>query len=197
MGTVDAITIEAADAAAAQAFYAAAFGDDRIRVQASDAPTDGFRGFVMSVLVAEPATANGFIDSAAAAGATVLKPAAKSMWGYGGVVQAPDGTIWTIASSSKKDTGPATRDIDGLVVQLGCDDVAASKQFYVDHGVALGKSFGSRYVELATGSVAVTLNKRAGIAKNAGVSDAGSGSHRLVLNGDLGALTDPDGFAWA
>jgi hypothetical protein len=42
-------------------------------------------------------------------GATPLKPVAKSFWGYGGVVQAPDGAIWTVATSSKKDTGPATR----------------------------------------------------------------------------------------
>lgn len=45
------------------------------------------------------------VDDPDAAGATALKPAAKSLWGYGGVVQAPDGTIWTVASSSKKDTG--------------------------------------------------------------------------------------------
>jgi hypothetical protein len=30
----------------------------------------------------------------------------------GGVVQAPDGTIWTVASSAKKDSGPVTRQVD-------------------------------------------------------------------------------------
>ncbi len=38
-------------------------------------------------------------------------------------MQAPDGTIWTVASSSKKDTGPATRQIDEIVLQLGATDV--------------------------------------------------------------------------
>ena len=38
---------------------------------------------------------------------TPLKSAAKSFWGYGGVVRAPDGTIWKVATSAKKDTGPA------------------------------------------------------------------------------------------
>ena len=30
----------------------------------------------------------------------------------GGVVQAPDGTIWKVATSAKKDTGPDTRQVD-------------------------------------------------------------------------------------
>jgi hypothetical protein len=33
-------------------------------------------------------------------------------------------------------------------------------------------------------------------AKNAGVPSEGSGSHRLTVVGDLGRLTDPDGFKW-
>ena len=33
-------------------------------------------------------------------GTTELKPARKSLWGYGGVVRSPDGTIWTVASES-------------------------------------------------------------------------------------------------
>ena len=84
-------------------------------------------------------------------GATALKPAAKSFWGYGGVVQAPDGTIWKVATSAKKDTGPATRQIDDFVLLLGVADVAATKRFYVDHGLAVAKSFGSKYVEFVVG----------------------------------------------
>ncbi len=64
------------------------------------------------------------------------------MWGYGGVVRAPDGTIWKVATSAKKDTGPATRQIDQFVLLLGVADVAASKRFYVDRGLAVAKSFG-------------------------------------------------------
>jgi predicted lactoylglutathione lyase len=81
--------------------------------------------------VSQPATVNGLIGAALDAGATPLKPAAKSLWGCGGVVRAPDGTIWTVASSAKKDTGPATRQIDEIVLQLGVADVAASKRFYL------------------------------------------------------------------
>jgi len=197
MGTIESVTIEVADTAAAEAFYTAAFGlGGRVRVRASQSPTSGFRGFTMSLVVPQPATVNAFIDSAVDAGATEVKPAAKSLWGYGGVVQAPDGTIWTVASSSKKDTGPAAREVEAIVLQLGVTDVAASKQFYLDHGLTVAKSFGSRYVELDTGPIKLTLNKRGSLAKTAGVSPDGTGSHRLLIGGDAGALTDPDGFAW-
>ncbi|GIF76893.1 glyoxalase [Asanoa siamensis] len=197
MPSIEFVTVEAADAAAAERFYTAAFGlGDRLRIKAADAPTNGFRGFTLSLVVSQPATVNALVDAAAQAGATILKPAATSLWGYGGVVQAPDGTLWTIASSSKKDTGPATKQIAAIVLQLGCEDVAASKRFYAEHGLAASKSFGGRYVEFDTGPVKLTLNKRRAIAKTAGVSPDGTGSHRLTISADTPAFTDPDGFTW-
>ena len=113
-------------------------------------------------------------------------------------MQAPDGTVWTIATSSKKETGPATREIDDLVLLLGVEDVKASKQFYVDHGLTVAKSFGSKYVEFehAEPSVKLALYSRRAVAKNAGVAPDGTGSHRLVICSDAGPFTDPDGFAW-
>jgi uncharacterized glyoxalase superfamily protein PhnB len=197
MGVIEFVTIEVADTTEAEAFYTAAFeAGSRVRVRASEAPTTGFRGFTMSLVVSQPATADSFIDSARDAGAEVLKPAAKSLWGYGGSVQAPDGTIWTVASSSKKDTGPATRQIDAIVLQLGVTDVAASKQFYLDHDLTVAKSYGRRYVEFDTGPIKLSLNKRGSLSKTAGVSPDGTGSHRLLVGSDAGAFTDPDGFAW-
>ncbi len=82
----------------------------------------------MSLVVSQPGNVDALVDAALAAGATALKPAAKSFWGYGGVVQAPDGAIWKIASSAKKDSGPATREIDDVVLLLGVDDVKATKR---------------------------------------------------------------------
>ncbi|MCW2687156.1 MAG: glyoxalase [Mycobacterium sp.] len=197
MGAIEAVTVEVADTTAAELFYTAAFEvGGRVRVRGSQEPSTGFRGFTMSLVVSQPATVNSLIDSARDAGAAVLKAAAKSLWGYGGVVQAPDGTIWTVASSSKKDTGPATQQIDAIVLQLGVTDVAASKKFYLEHGLSVAKSYGSRYVELDTGPIKVSLNKRGALAKTAGVSPDGAGSHRLLIGGDVGAFTDPDGFVW-
>ena len=199
MNAIEFITLEVADTAAAERFYNAAFGlDDLLRLRATDAATTGFRGFTLSLVVAQPSTVNGLMDAAVDAGATTLKPAEKSLWGYGGVVQAPDGTIWTIASSAKKDTGPATRQVDEIVLLLGAEDVGASKRFYVDRGLTVGKSVGS-YVDFAmpSGSVGLNLYKRRALAKVAGVPPDGSGSHRLLINSDAESFTDPDGFVWA
>jgi len=198
MACIDFITLEVADPAAAARFYSTAFGlGPELRVRASDAPTSGFRAFTLSLTVAQPANVSALIDSAVAAGATTLKPASKSFWGFGGVVQAPDGTIWKVASSSKKNTGPATKQIERIVLLLGAADVPASKRFYVEHGVPVAKSFGRKYVEFdMPGAVSLGLYGRQALAKDAGVPEAGSGSHRLVIGGDLGALSDPDGFVW-
>ncbi|WP_411149122.1 glyoxalase [Streptomyces sp. A30] len=199
MASIEFVTLDAADPTAAKHFYATAFGlGSQVRLRASEAPTTGFRGFTLSLVVSRPADVNALIDAAVDAGAATLKPAAKSLWGYGGVVQAPDGTIWQVASSSKKDTGPATRQIDEIVLLLGVADMAESKRFYVDRGLAVAKSFGSKYVEFATGTgpVKLALYKRRGLAKVVGVSPDGTGSHRIMIGGDVGAFTDPDGFAW-
>ncbi|MFH8800859.1 glyoxalase [Streptomyces sp. NPDC017936] len=199
MTSLASVTLEVADPAAAHRFYTTAFGlDDRIRLQASQAPTTGFRGFTLSLVTSRPADVDALVDAAVGAGATTLKPATRSLWGYGGVLQAPDGTIWQVASSSKKDTAPATGRFDEIVLLLGVEEVKASKRFYADRGLAVAKSFGSKYVEFATGtgSVKLALYKRRALAKVAGVSPDGTGSHRLVIGGDAGPFTDPDGFAW-
>ncbi|MFW6197773.1 MAG: glyoxalase [Myxococcota bacterium] len=197
MASIEYITLEVNDPSAVGGFYADAFGLDKlVHLRASDVPTSGFRGFTLSLVVSQPATANGFIDAAIEAGGTVVKPVEKSLWGYGGVVQGPDGTIVTVASSSKKDTGPAAREFDELVLQLGVADVAASRRFYVDRGFDVAKSYGRRYVQFDSGPVTLVLYKRRGLAKVAGVSPDGSGSHRIVVGSDAGPFTDPDGFEW-
>ncbi|MFD3559925.1 glyoxalase [Streptomyces sp. NPDC058686] len=199
MTSIETITLEVADPTAAHRFYTAAFGlENQIRLSASEATTTGFRGFSLSLTVSQPADVKALIDSALEAGATPLKPVTKSLWGYGGVVQAPDGTIWKVATSTRKDTGPATRQIDSIVLLLGVADVAASRQFYVDRGLTVAKSFGRKYVEFATPSspVKLALYGRRALAKDVGVPVDGTGSHRLVLGGDAGTFTDPDDFAW-
>ncbi|MDH6142000.1 putative lactoylglutathione lyase [Kitasatospora sp. GP30] len=197
MAIIESITLDVADTMAAGNFYATAFGlDSQVRLRASEAPTTGFRGFALALTVSQPADVNGFIDAALDAGATTLKPAAKSLWGYGGVVQTSDGSIWKIATSAKKDTGPATRQIDDMVLLLGVEDVAATKRFYAERGFTVTRSFGSRYVEFATGSVKLALYRRRALAKEVGVAPDGSGSHRLVIGTAGEPFTDPDGFAW-
>ncbi|MFE0528747.1 glyoxalase [Micromonospora parva] len=198
MLTIDSVTLQVPAPAPAQDFYTAAFGlGPRLRVSASDAPTTGFRGFAVSLVVSQPGTVNSLFGDALAGGATALKPAAKGFWGYGGVLRDPYGTIWKIATSAKKDTGPANRHIDEMVLLLGVDDVAATRRFYVDHGLTVAKSFGRKYVEFATSNIKLALYGRRAAAKDAGVSPDGTGSHRLVIGSSgAGTFTDPDGFEW-
>ena len=196
---ITSLTLEVPDPAAAEAFYRAAFDlGDQLRFRMSAAPTTGFRAFTLSLVVSQPANVDLLIGDAREAGATVLKPATRGFWGYGGVVAAPDGTIWKVATSSKKDTGPATKQIDDIVLLLGVVDVAATKRFYIERGLAVAKSFGRKYVEFATPAshVKLALYGRGALAKDAGVSPDGTGSHRIVIGSGAGSFTDPDGFIW-
>ncbi|MFJ4711435.1 glyoxalase [Streptomyces sp. NPDC088785] len=213
------VTLEVADPEATAAFHRAFGVDAHVRVRAAAAPpADGFRGFTLALTVSGPATVDAFFGAAVDAGATVIKPATKSLWGYGGVVRAPDGTFWKIATSAKKDTGPATREIDEFVLLLGVDDVKATKEFYVGQGLRVAKSFGGKYAEFTpgtaagtgtgtgtetatgtgtgTGVVKLALYKRRGLAKDLGVTDDGAGAHHVVLGGTGGSFTDLDGFVW-
>lgn len=200
MNSIDAVVLEVADPTAATRFYSTVLGPDSpcVRLRASAEPTTGFRGFTLSLVVSQPGNVDALVEAAHEAGATSLKAASKSLWGYGGVVQAPDGTIVKIATSAKKDTGPVSRDFEDLVLLLGVEDVKASKQFYADRGLKVGKSFGGKYVEFATdpGHVKLALYKRRALAKDVGVPAEGTGSHRLVLSGAAGPCSDLDGFRW-
>ena len=196
---ITSVTLEVPDPAAASAFYRDALGlGAQVRFRASEAPATGFRGFTLSLVVSQPSTVDMLIGGALDAGATALKPAKKGFWGYGGVVCAPDGAIWKVATSSKKNTGPATRQIDQVVLLLGVADIVESKRFYVDRGLTVARSFARAYVEFAaTGTqVKLALYKRRALAKDAGVPADGTGSHRIVIGSDAGPFTDPDGFAW-
>jgi uncharacterized glyoxalase superfamily protein PhnB len=199
MTSIASVTLEVHDPAVAGAFYTTAFGlDAQVRVRASEAPTTGFRGYTLSLVVSQPARVDVLIGAALDRGAMPLKSPKKGFWGYGGVVRAPDGTIWKVATSSKKNTGLPTPQIDDIVLLLGVGDVAASKRFYVDRGLAVARSLGRRYVEFAAESspVKLALYGRRALAKDAGVSPDGTGSHRIAIASGAGPFTDPDGFAW-
>lgn len=197
--SIEFVTLEVPDPLSAETFYAAAFGlGDLIRVRPAESPTSGFRGFTLSLVVSQPSDVDSLVGAALGAGATTLKPTEKSLWGYGGVVQAPDGTIWKVATSKKRNRGPASRDIDQIVLLLGAADVLASKRFYTDHGLTVSRSFARTYVEFASerSQIKLALYKRSALAKDAGVSPEGSGSHRIVIHSNAGPFTDPDAFTW-
>ena len=199
MALVASVVLEAAEPAAVDVFADAAFGlKCRICARGADEPSAGFRGFSLSLVVSQPSTVNNLVAAALDHGATTLKPVKKGFWGYGGVVQAPDGTIWKIATSSKKETGPSTRQVDDVVLLLGVTDVKASKMFYIEHGLTVAKSFAGKYVEFesAPSGVTLALLQRDALAKDVGVLPDGTGSRGIVICSDAGTFTDPDGFSW-
>lgn len=201
MTTINRLILEADDADAARKVHEALGVAELMEYRDATSPASGFRGFTVSVLVGQPADVDQRIGAATAAGATELKPITTSMWGYGGVLQAPDGSIWKVATSAKGDD-PATGEIGSVVLLLGATDVKASKRCYVDQGFAVGKSFVNRYVEfeLSDSPIKLVLYPRRGLAQDAGVdvrAAAGeTGSPRMTVVGGTTAFTDPDGFAW-
>lgn len=197
MASVRSVILEAS--APAVAFTSETFGvGGLVEARTSETPSTGFRGFSLSLVVPQPSTVDSLVDDALKRGAKSLKPVEKSFWGYGGVLQAPDGTIWKVATSSKKETGAPRRQIDDIVLLLGVEDVKASKQFYVDRGLSVDKSFGGKYVQFESvpAQITLALYRRAALAKDVGVSPHGSGSHGIAIRSDAGTFTDPDGFAW-
>ena len=107
--------------------------------------------------------------------------------------------IWKLATSAKKDRDPATRNIDDLVLLIGCADLGASKRFYVERGLTVKRSFPGRYVEFDAPAGAIKLALYpgpAGLAKDAGVSPDGDGPHGIAVNSNAGQFSDPDGFNW-
>jgi hypothetical protein len=197
---ITSLTLEVSDPAASGSFYETAFGvGSQVLPRATGTPVAGFRGFTLSLVVGQPSTVDSLYESALAGGAKTLKPAEKSLWGYGAVVQDADGVIWKLATSAKKDRGPATREIDDLVLLVGAADLGASKRFYVDRGLSVKRSFPGRYVEFDAPAGAVKLALypgRARLAKDAGTSPDGNGRHGIAVNSSAGQFSDPDGFAW-
>ncbi len=198
---ITSLTLEVSDPAASQSFYEQAFGlGGQITARKAVAPSSGFRGFTISLVVGQPSTVDSLFETAVADGAKTLKPTQKGMWGYGAVVQDSDGVVWKLATSAKKDKAPATREIGDLVLLIGASDLGASKRFYVEHGLTVKRSFPGRYAEFDApeGGIKLALYPgRAGLAKDAGVSADGDGTHGIVVHGTTGEFIDPDGFSWA
>ena len=115
-----------------------------------------------------------------------------------GIVQAPDGSVWKVATSAKKDRGPATREIDDIVLLLGVADVKASKRFYAERGLGVKRSFGGKYAEFeaAPGAVQLAIYPRHALEKETGVALDPAAAYGIVLGGGGEAFTDPDGFTW-
>ena len=196
MVTIETLTIEASELAASDAFYEALGLTPRVRVAPSSSRLVGYRGFVLGLVASQPAMVDALAAAALSAGGRTLRAPSRSLWGYGGAVGAPDGTVVSLASSPKKSKGPARSELEHVVLQLGVADVARSRRFYAERGFTVAKSFGRRFAELTTGEVTLTLNPREKLARTMGVDANDAPERGLVIAADVEPFRDPDGFVW-
>jgi catechol 2,3-dioxygenase-like lactoylglutathione lyase family enzyme len=78
-------------------------------------------------------------------------------------------------------------------VTLEVADPTAAEQFY---SAAFGLGSGGQVRVRASNAPTTGFRGRRALAKDAGVSPAGTGSHRLVIGSDACSFADPDGFVW-
>ncbi len=171
MTTINSVTLEVEDVAAAQAFYDEAFGlGPVLGLRAGQPPTSGFRAYTMSLVVSQPATVDGFLSTALEAGATEIKPVKRTSGATAAWCVRPmeRSGRWRPPPSATAARRPVRS--TSFILLLGVDDVGASKAFYVEHGVAVAKSYGRKYVQFDTGpAVTLGLYARQALAKDAGV----------------------------
>lgn len=89
MTTINNLTLDTPEPTAAKAFHTALGVDAHITARDADAPTTGFPGFTLSLVVSQPNIVDAYIEAALDNGGATITPAKKSLWGNGGVVQAP------------------------------------------------------------------------------------------------------------
>ncbi len=200
--SLDLIDIGAPRVEAAHAFYSSAFsavtedgvddldlhGSGRLAVHRVDAPTaepdvsedvPGFHGCVLSAIVGQPAEVRALLDAATAQGAAVVKPPKKQLFGeYTAVYRAPDGALWKLAASTKKDKGqvPSPPKPTETAVYLGVAEPKTSREFYEALGMSVRHDYGSTFVDFTTtdtGTSRLGLLTRKALAKDIGVEDTG------------------------
>lgn len=220
--SLDVVTLGVPDVDAAKAFYSAVFspiemrqGDDaeldlhgtgRVRLAeigtlASESglspDTSGFRGQVMTYAVEQPGEVEFLLEAAVKHGATVLKPAKKSLFaGVSAVFRSPDDSVWKLAAPRRKDSGTLRNPPQPTetVLILGVTSPKASRDFYVAMGMRVDRDYGDKFIDFAIvpGTCRLGLMTRQSLAKDAGVHAAGSGFGATVLSREAGSRQEID-----
>ena len=157
----------------------------------------GFRGYIVSYVLEQPSEVLAVVEAAANAGAEILKPAKKALFGaFSGVFRAPDGAVWKVSCERKKDTAAAqspARPIETGIL-LGVEDPKASKAFYTAVGLQVDRDYGAKYIDftVAAGSLRLGLMQRKDLAQDVGLSPEGSGFQHLVLSHDAASAEEVD-----
>lgn len=154
----------------------------------------GFGGFIVSCVLRQPQDVIAVLRAAEAAGARVLKPAKKAIFGsFSGVFEAPGGAVWKVSAETKKDKGehqhPPQPVETGII--LGVADPKASKAFYAALGMRVDRDYGSKYIDFSPAQKGagqtsrLCLMQRKDLAADVGMSPEGEGFPGLVLSQDV------------
>ncbi len=155
------------------------------------ANSSGFRAFTLSYIVEHGEHVDAIMDRAQRAGAKIEKPARRAFWGgYSGYFSDPDGYLWKVGSTKRPrrgSEGAAQRQPvkpSETAVTLGVEDFKSVKEFYGEGlGCPIDKSFGSfATFKLGDDSSTLGLYKRKALAKDAGVSEDGTGFRGFTLS---------------
>ncbi|MDV8022029.1 glyoxalase [Rhodococcus sp. IEGM 1330] len=224
--SLDSIQLGSSDPQRARAFYASALqASDVVRVGDFDEKPSGYQGYTVSYIVEQPTEVRSVLAAAEQAGATVVKPAKKMLFGaFSGVFLAPDGSFWKVAAPTKKDTGPA---LDSpkpteIAVLLGVSEPKASKKFYEALGMTTDRDYGNKYIDFAPAHSACRLGLMTvdALAKDSGAEKGSVGARNVVLEYRTASrdeadtilrtaesaggqavsdsrFTDPDGYVWS
>ncbi|OQO92707.1 hypothetical protein B1813_11155 [Saccharomonospora piscinae] len=217
--TLDLVTLGVADEQSARAFYTGAFaatedhgnnldlhGIGKLELReigtlASDVGTSpattGFRGVVLSAIVEAPSDVETLLGTATDHGATVVKPAKKQLFGeFTGAYRAPDGALWKLAATAKKNTTPphAQPKPLELAVYLGVAKPTASQAFYEALGMSADHDYGDKFVDFTRpgGGYRLGLLPRKALAKDVGVDERGDGFSAVVLAHTAASRDDLD-----
>lgn len=219
--TLDTITLGVPRVEAACAFYESAFartadhnrttgldlyGTGRLAFRSIDAlaadvgadsSSSGFRGFVLGSIVSQPGEVRVLLETAATNGATVVKPPRKQLFGeFTAVYRAPDGAVWKLAASSKKDASriPDPPTPTETAVYLGVTKPTASRRFYEAVGMSADHDYGDRFIDFTApaGVCRLGLLSRRDLAKDAGVDERGEGFCAVVLEHAAGSPDEVD-----
>ncbi len=165
----------------------------------SEAPTTGFRGFTLSLVVSQPSTVDSLVGTALDGRRHDAEAGHEELLGL-----------------RRRRPGPGRDDLEGrVVVEEGHRPGHPGGR---RRRAAAGRRRTSRRPSSSTSTTAwpwgrasaastssstlpaspvkLALYGRRAAAKDAGVAPEGTGSHRIVIGGDAGPFTDPDGFVW-
>ncbi|WP_460748117.1 VOC family protein [Myceligenerans cantabricum] len=152
----------------------------------AEGASSAFPGYVLTYALARPSEVQAVMDAAARAGARVLKPAKKALFGsFSGSFQAPDGAVWKVAADSSKNKGESAgspRPTEISII-LGVQDPKASRTFYQALGMTTDRDYANKYIDFQPlrGAARFCLMPRAVLAKDVGIDDPGEGTGGLTL----------------